>query len=119
MHCQQSELCRPHQLLEKEGHRILAKMVEREINTSNYVIVSHKLCHCDLFSYKSVIKALYNSHDQLYIVLYFVVPNNLVLLEISGFHMFLQNKIYFRLSYRAQPGTSYFFLFNNLSYHPC
>ena len=90
-----------------------------EINISNYVIVSHKLGHCDLVSYKSLIKASYNSHDQLYIFLYFVVPNNLILLEISGFHMFLQNEIYFRFSYRAQPGASDFFLFNNLSYHPC
>ena len=119
MHCQQSELCRPHQLLEKEDHRILEKLVEREINISNYVIVSHKLGHCDLFSYKSLIKFLYNRYDQFYIFLYFVVPNNSILLEISGFYMFLQNEILFRFSYRAQPGTIYFFLLNNLSYHPC
>ena len=91
MHCQQCELCCPHQLLEKEDHRILEKLVEREMNISNYVIVSHKLGHNDLFSYKSLIKVLYNSHGQFHIFLYFVVPNNSILLEISGFHMFLQN----------------------------
>ena len=89
MHCQQRELCHPHQLLGKENHRILEKLVEREINISNYVIVSHKFGHCDLFSYKSLIKFLYISHDQFYIFLYFVVPNNSILLEISGFHMIL------------------------------
>ena len=95
MHCQQSELWRPHQLLEKEDLRILESLVEREINISNYVIVSHKLGHCDLFSYKYLIKVLYNSHDQFYIFLYFVVPNYSILLEISGFHTFLQNGIFF------------------------
>ena len=62
---------------------------------------------------------LYHSHDQFYKFLYFVVPNNSILLEISGFHMSLKNKVFIRFAYRAQPGTSYFFLFNNFSYHPC
>ena len=55
MHCRQSELCRLYQLLEKEDHRILGKLVAREINVLNYVIVSHKLDHRDLLSYKSLI----------------------------------------------------------------
>ena len=119
MHCQHCELCRPYQLLEKEDHLILENSVAREINVLNYVIVSHRLGHCDLFSYKSFIKVLYNSRDQVYIFLYSVVPHNSIMLEINSFHMFLQNKIFFRFSYRAQPGISYFFLFSNLSYHPC
>ena len=121
MHCQQGEFCHPHQLLEKEDHRMLEELVAREINESNYIIVSHKLGHSGLFYYKSLIKVLYNSHDQFYIFLYIVVLNNSIFLEICGFYMFLQNKIFFRFSYtcRAQPGTSSFFLFNNLSDHPC
>ena len=59
-----------------ENHRILEELVAREINVLNDVIVSHKLGHCDLFSYKYLINVLYNSHDQFYIFLYFVVPNN-------------------------------------------
>ena len=64
-------------------------MVAREINALHDVIVSHKLGHCDLFSYESLIKVLYNSDDQFYISVYFVVPNYSILLEINGFHMFL------------------------------
>ena len=102
-----------------EDHRILEELVAREINVSNDVIVSHKLGHWDLFSYKSLIKVLYNSHDQFRIFLHFVVKSNSSFLEISGFYMFLQNKLFFRWSYRAQPGTSYSFLFNNLSFQSC
>ena len=40
---------------------------------------------------------LYNSHNQFYIFLFFVVAKNSVLLKITGFHMFLQNTVFFRL----------------------
>ena len=88
-------------------------------NVSNDVIMSHKLGHCDLFSYISLIKVIYNSHNQFYIFLFFVVPKKSIFLKISGFHMFLQNMVFFRFSYRAQTGTRYFFLSNNYSYHTC
>ena len=88
-------------------------------NVLNDVIVSHKLGHCDLFSYMTLIKVLFNNHKQFYMLLFFVVPKNSILLKISRFHMFLKSKAFFRFSYRAQPGTRYFFLSNNLSYHAC
>ena len=65
--------------------------------------MSHKLGYSDLFSYIYLIKDLYNSHNQIYIFLFFVVPKKSVLLKISGFHMFLQSTVFFRISYRANP----------------
>ena len=44
--------------------------------------------------------------------MFFVVSKNSILLRIIGFHMFLENKAFFRFPNRAQPGTSYFFLAN-------
>ena len=66
-------------------------------NILNDVIVLHKFGHCDLFSYMSLIDVLYNSHNQFYIFLFFVEPKNSILLKISGFHMVLQNKVFFRV----------------------
>ena len=58
--------------------------------------MSHELDYGDLFSYTALIKDLYNNHNQFYIFLFFVVSKNSVLLKISGFHMFLQNMVFFR-----------------------
>ena len=57
--------------------------------------MSHKLGHCDLFSYISLIKVLYSCHNQFPIFMFFVVPKNSILLKINGFHMFIQNKVLF------------------------
>ena len=80
--------------------------------------ISYELGHCDLFSYKTLITILYNSHDQSDIFLFFAVPKNSISFEITGFHKFLQNKVFFRFSYRAQPDIMELFLSNNLTYHP-
>ena len=88
-------------------------------NVLNDVIVLHKLGHCDLFSYLSLMNVLYNTHNQFYIFLFFVIPNDSILLKISGFHMVPPNKVFFFFSYRAQRGTRYLFLSNHLCYHPC
>ena len=79
----------------------------------NGVKVSHKFGHCDLFSYMTLTKVLYNNQKQFYTFLFFVVPKNSILLKIGRFHMLLQNKVFFRFSYRAHPGTRYFFPSNN------
>ena len=84
-----------------------------EENVLYDLIVSYELGHCDLFSYKSLIKVIYNDPGQFYIFLLFAVPNISILLEINDFYMFSKIKYIFRFSYRAQAGTSYFFLSNN------
>ena len=81
--------------------------------------MSHKSGYVTCFYYTSLIKDLYNSHNQLYIFLFFVVPKNSVLPKISGFHMFLKKPVFFRFSYGAQPGTRYFFLSNNVGCQTC
>ena len=81
--------------------------------------MSQKLGHCDIFFYKSLIKVLYNNHEQFYILLLVVIPKNSVLFKINVIHMFHQNTEFFRFSYTAQADTSYFFLSNNLIHHPC
>ena len=63
----------------------------------------HKLGHCDLFSYISLINFLHNSHNQFYIFLFFVVPKNSILLKISGFHMFLQSKVFYVFHMERNP----------------
>ena len=66
----------------------------------------HSKSCCDQSSpARRTIKVLYNSHNQFYIFLLFVVPKKSILLKISGFHMFLQNTVFYCLSYIAQPGT--------------
>ena len=75
--------------------------------------VLHKLGQCDVFSYKSLTKILYNKHYQFYVFL-----KDSILIKISGIHSFLQNKVFFRFSYRGQPGTKYLSLPDILS-HPC
>ena len=64
-------------------------------NVLNDVIVSHKLGHCDLYSYITLIKVVYTNYDQFYIFLFFVLPKSSILLKISRFHMFLLNKGFF------------------------
>ena len=90
-----------------------------EKNVLNDLIVSHKLGHCDLFSYELAIHVLCNNNDQFYLFLLFAVPNISILLKISGFYMFSKIKYFFRFSYRAQPGTSNFFLSSNINYRSC
>ena len=65
------DFSRLHKLLKKGDHWILDKLVILERNVLNDLIVSHKLGHCDLFSYKFAIHVLYNNNDQFYI--FFVV----------------------------------------------
>ena len=58
--------------------------------------MSHKLGHCDLFSYKSLVMVPYNNHDEFYIILFFEVLKNSILIKVSSFHTFLPNKVFFR-----------------------
>ena len=59
-----------------------------EENVLNDQIVSYKLGHCDIFSYKSLIKVLFNNPDQFYTFVMFVVPNISILLKNGDFYMF-------------------------------
>ena len=58
------------------------------------LILAYKLGHCELFSYKSLIKVLYDNPDHFYIFLLFAVPNILILLKISDFYMFSNIKYF-------------------------
>ena len=100
-------------------HWILDILVILENNVLNVLIVSHKLGHCDLFSYKLVTHVLYNNHDRFHIFLLLAVLKISILLKISGFYMFPKIQYFFRFSYRTQPGTSHFFLSNNINHHAC
>ena len=63
-------------------------------NALNKLIVPYTLGHCNLFCHKSLLNVLYNNHDELYISRDFVVSMSSILLNISGFNMFLQNKVF-------------------------
>ena len=65
-----------------------------EKNVLNDLIVSHKLGHCDLFSYELAIHVVCNNNDQFYLFLLFAVPNISILLKISGFYMFSKIKYF-------------------------
>ena len=72
-------------------------------NVTNDVIMSNKSSYRDLFSYISLLKDLCNSHNQLYIFLFFVVPKNSVFPKISGFHMFLKKRYFFVYHIKRNP----------------
>ena len=54
----------------------------------NDLIMSHKLSNCDLLSYKFLIKVLYNTPNEFYVLLLFAVPKISILLKICVFYMF-------------------------------
>ena len=74
---------------------MLDKLVIFKKNVLNDLIVSHKLGHCNLFSYRFVLHVLYNNHDQFYIFLLFAVPKISILLKIRVFSMFSKLKYFF------------------------
>ena len=82
-------------------------------NVINDLLMSQNFGYYDIFSYKFLIKVLYNYPDQFYIFLLFAVPKISILLKISGFYMFSKIKYFFVFHIERKPALAIsFFLIN-------